>query len=79
MPGKKSKKKIVHVNTCKQWYQADAKVLRIVVMTEDEEENKYKKMKLSGIELEEDKKKEIESLLDEYKDLLRNEPGLKQS
>ena len=74
--GEKSKKKIVHVNTCKQWYQVDVKVLQIVVMTDVEEEDKYEKMKLSGIELEEDKKKEIERLLDVYKDLLRNKPGL---
>ena len=76
VPGKKSKKKIIHVNTCKQWYQADAKVLRIVVMTEDEEEEKYDKTKLSGRKLEEEKKKELQRLLDEYKDVLRSEPGL---
>ena len=26
VPGRKNKKKVVHVNSCKQWHQADARV-----------------------------------------------------
>ena len=40
VPNKRSKKKIVHVNNCKQWKQRENSVLRIVVAAEEQEEEK---------------------------------------
>ena len=46
IPNVKGKKKIVHVNKCKQWHQSDASVLRIVVAAKEKGEEDVDNLKL---------------------------------
>ena len=71
VPGCRSKRKIVHVNRCKQWHPAEASVLRIVVATEEEEEEG--KTRLSGRVLEAKQVKELLEILNKYQDV---RPGM---
>ena len=72
----KRKKKIVHINNCKLWHQADALVLRIVAAAEEMGDEKEDKLGLSEAELAEVQKKALDDLLMNYQDVLRDEPGL---
>ena len=74
VPGCRSKRKIVHVNRCKQWHPAEASVLRIVVATEEEEEEG--KTRLSGRVLEAKQVKELLEILNKYQDVLSDKPGM---
>ena len=72
----KGKKKIVHVNNCKQWHRSDASVLTIVVAAEEKGEENVNKLKLSGDNLSDSQCQDLQNLLDPYKDVLKEDPGL---
>ena len=72
----KGKKIIVHTNNCKQWHQADASVLRIVVAAEENGEEDGDKLIISGDNLSDIQWQDLHNLLDSYKDILKEEPGL---
>ena len=76
VPNKRKKKKIVHINNCKEWHQADALVLRIVAAAEEMGDEKEDKLGLFEAELTEVQKKTLDDLLRNYQDVLRDEPGL---
>ena len=76
VPNCRRKTKIVHVNNMKAWVAQQAQVFRIVVSAEDDNLEKDDKIKLRGSRLTDDRKKELDKLLQEYADVLGSSPGL---
>ena len=76
MPNRKGKKKIVHVNNCKTWHHANASVLRIVVVAEDDSEDEKDKLLLFEDQMTDSKQQTLKGILDSYADVLKDDPGL---
>ena len=71
---RKSKRKVIHINNFKCWIPQSTQVYRIVVATDEEEESEAK-LKLKGAELGEGRRRELEAILEELKDVLDDKPG----
>ena len=76
VPNCRRKTKIVHVKNMKAWVAQQAQVFRIVVFAEDDNLEREDKIKLRGSRLTDDRKKELDKLLQEYEDVLDSSPGL---
>ena len=75
VPNKRTKRKIVHVNNCKEWKQSESSVLRIVVAAEEEGEQK-ETLKLIEENLNVEQQKQLQEVLAKYSDVMENQPGL---
>ena len=51
-------------------------ILRIVVAAEEKGEEDVDKLKLSGDNLSDSQRQDLQNLLDPYKDVLKEDPGL---
>ena len=65
VPNKGNKRKIVHVNNCKEWKQGDNSVLRKVVAAEEDGDDKIEKLQLMGDDhLTVEQQRELKEVLD---------------
>ena len=72
IPGRAGRSQVVHVNMLRPWHTPDARVLRLIVADEDEEETMTTETQLNY--LEPDQKQELEELLSLFKDVITPVP-----
>ena len=73
IPGRAGRSQVVHVNMLCPWHTPDARVLRLIVADEDEEETTPTETQLNY--LEPDQKQELEELLSLFEDVITPVPG----
>ena len=73
IPGRAGRSQVVHVNMLRPWHTPDARVLRLIVADEDEEETTPTETQLNY--LEPDQKQELEELLSLFEDVITPVPG----
>ena len=76
VPNKRTKRKVVHVNNCEEWKRGEASVLRIVVAAEEDGDEGKEKLILLGDDLTLDQQRELQEVLNNFQDVMRDEPGL---
>ena len=76
IPGRTNKARVVHVNMLRQWHTPDARVLRLVVADEDEEEgNDHTNGGEESYSINSEQKEDLEELLNSYADVINPTPG----
>ena len=73
IPGRAGRSQVVHVNMLRPWHTPDARVLRLIVADEDEEETTPTETQLNY--LEPVQKQELEELLSLFEDVITPVPG----